>query len=132
MPPMRRTKNKPGTYHTLKNMSYESIVVSWLMCDGWQVFMPVIDNAHKTDILISDGPNYYRIQVKTFDANEDDFIIKNKWSGSTIDYVVLFARNSDWGYIVPAFKEKKRPLHHKTHRKFFQKRKSFLKEFHYM
>ncbi|MEA3290343.1 MAG: hypothetical protein U9Q04_09225 [Campylobacterota bacterium] len=130
--PIRHTKNKPGTFHTLKNMSFESILVSWFMCDGWQVFLPVIDNAHKTDILISDGPSFYRIQVKTFDSNEEDFVIKNKWKDSKIDFVVLFARNSDWGYIVPAFKEKKRHLIHKDHRRFYQKRKSFLKQFHQM
>ena len=128
--PQRQTKTKTGTFQTMINISYESIVVSWLMCDGWQVFLPVLDNGHKTDILISDGPNYYRIQVKTFDANEDEYTIENKWKGSNIDFVVLFARNSDWGYIVPAFKEDKRHLQHKSHRKFIQKRKKFLKEFH--
>jgi hypothetical protein len=43
----------------MKNMAFESTVVSWLMHDGWQVFLPILDHGHKTDILISDGPHYH-------------------------------------------------------------------------
>ena len=63
--PRRLTKTKPGTHQALKNTAYEIRLVSWLMHDGWQVFLPILDHGHSTDILISDGPNYYRIQVKT-------------------------------------------------------------------
>lgn len=69
--PRRLTQTKVGTHQALKNTSYESTVVSWLMHDGWQVFLPILDNGHQTDILISDGPNYYRIQVKTVEASGD-------------------------------------------------------------
>lgn len=48
---------------------------------------------------------------------------------SDLDVVVFFARNSSWGFITPAFEEKKRPLNHMSHRKFSGK-KEFLKEFH--
>ncbi len=48
------------------------------MQDGWQVFVPMLDHGNKTDILISDGPNYYRIQVKTVDSSGEDHIIENK------------------------------------------------------
>ena len=67
--PRRMTTTKDGTHQVLKNSSFESLVVSWLMQDGWQVFVPILDNGHKTDILISDGPNYHRIQVKTVEAS---------------------------------------------------------------
>ncbi len=128
--PRRLTQTKAGTHQALKNTSFESMVVSWLMQDGWQVFLPVLDHGHQTDILVSDGPNYFRIQVKTVDASGDDHIIENRWKDSNVDVVIFFARNSNWGYITPAFEENKRPLNHMSHRKFLQGRKEFLKEFH--
>ena len=128
--PRRLTETKTGTRQALKNTSYESMVVSWLMQDGWQVFLPVLDHGHQTDILISDGPNYFRIQVKTLDASVDNHIIENRWKDSNVDVVIFFARNSNWGYVTPAFEEKKRPLNHASHRKFIQGHKEFLKEFH--
>lgn len=100
------------------------------MQDGWQIFLPILDHGHQTDILISDGPNYYRIQVKTVEASCDDHVVHNRWEGSNVDVVVFFARNSNWGVIAPAFTEEKRPLNHEGHRKFEQNKKGFLREFH--
>ncbi len=77
------------------------MVISWLIQDGWQVFTPVLDNGHQTDILISDGPNYHRIQIKTVEASGEDHVIENRWKDSNVDVVVFFARNSTWGYIAP-------------------------------
>lgn len=128
--PRRLTATKEGAHRALKNTSYESIVVSWLMQDGWQVFIPILDHGHQTDILISDGPNYYRIQVKTIETAKDNHVVENCWKDSNVDVVIYFARNSDWGIITPAFSEKKRPLYHHNHRKFKQSKKEFLREFH--
>ncbi|CAA0126098.1 Uncharacterised protein [Halioglobus japonicus] len=129
--PIRKTKTPEGTHQTLKNMSYENGLVSWLMYDGWQVFSPVVDHGHKTDILVSDGPNYHRIQVKTIDAQSEDHIIENRWEGSHVGYVIYIARNSTWGYVMPAFEEPRRPMNHSAHKRFLhQDRKSFLKAFH--
>lgn len=114
----------------MKNSSFESMVVSWLMQDGWQVFLPVLDHEHKTDILISDGPNFFRIQVKTINAIGEDHIVLNQWTGSNLDCVVFFARNSNWGYVAPAFTEESRPVNHQSHIKFEQNKKDFLKTFH--
>lgn len=128
--PRRLTQTKTGTHQALKNTSFESMVVSWLMQDGWQVFLPVLDHGHQTDILISDGPNFFRIQVKTVEATGDDHIVHCAWENSHVNVVIYFARNSNWGVIAPAFNENKRPLNHESHRKFTQDRKSFLREFH--
>ncbi|MBS9778080.1 MAG: hypothetical protein KGV50_04875 [Gammaproteobacteria bacterium] len=129
--PRRSTKTQPQTHQTLKNMSYESMVISWLMYDGWQVFTPVLDNGHQTDILISDGPNYFRIQIKTTNATGENHIVEKKWHNGNVDFVIYFARNSTWGYIAPAFEEDTRPLNHKTHRRFTSNSRSdFLKVFH--
>lgn len=128
--PRRTTGNKNGTIQVLQNSSYESLVVSWLMRDGWQVFLPILDNGHQTDILISDGPKYYRIQVKTVDAETESLPVESRWKDSHVDYVVYFARNSNWGYVAPAFPEKKRPLNSPGHQRFQQIQNHFLKAFH--
>jgi len=128
--PRRMTKTKPGTHQVLKNSSFESRVISWLMQDGWQIFTPILDNGHQTDLLISDGPNYYRIQVKTIDAKSDVQYVENKWKESNVDCVIFFARNSNWGYVTPAFTENRRKLNSDGHVKFQQSKKEFLKAFH--
>ena len=128
--PRRQTQTKPGTHEALKNTAYESMVVSWLMQDGWQVFLPILDHGHRTDILISDGPNYFRLQIKTVNASGDDHAVQNSWADSNVDLVIFFARNSNWGVITPAFTEKKRRLNHQEHRKFMQTSKDFLRQFH--
>ncbi|TKB51641.1 hypothetical protein [Ferrimonas aestuarii] len=129
--PRRLTQTTKETHQTLKNMSYESMVISWLMYDGWQVFTPVLDNGHQTDILISDGPNYFRIQIKTIDACGENQTLKNRWHHSNVDYVICFARNSSWGYIMPAFSEPSRPMNAHGHLRFeANSRNDFLKAFH--
>lgn len=128
--PRRMTATKNGTHQALKNSSFESMVVSWLMQDGWQVFTPILDNGHQTDILISDGPNFHRIQVKTVEASGDDHVVENRWKESHVNVVIYFARNSNWGYVAPAFPENKRKLNHSGHIKFVQGKNEFLKAFH--
>jgi len=128
--PRRMTATKDGTHQALKNTSYESIVISWLMQDGWQVFTPVLDNGHQTDILISDGLNYHRIQVKTVEASGEDHVIENRWKDSNVNVVVFFARNSNWGYVMPAFTQNKRKLNADGHQRFNENKNDFLKAFH--
>lgn len=128
--PRRTTQTKTGTTMALQNTSFESLVVSWLMRDGWQVFLPILDNGHKTDILISDGPKYYRIQIKTVDAATESLVIENRWKDGNLDCVVFFARNSNWGYVTPAFEEAKKPLNSEGHKRFQQNQKQFLRAFH--
>lgn len=128
--PRRLTATKDGTLQTLKNTSYEMKVVGWLMQDGWQVFTPVLDNGHSTDILISDGPNYHRIQIKTVDAASEDQWVENKWKDSYVNVVIYFARNSNWGYVVPAFSTSRIKLNTEGHIKFADNKNEFLKAFH--
>lgn len=128
--PRRTTKTQDGTRKALRHSAYESQVAAWLMEDGWQVFTPMLDHGHRTDLLISDGPNYYRIQIKTVEAKGDNHVVLNCWKGSNVDLVIYFARNSSWGVITPAFTEKKRRLNHEGHRKFTQSKNDFLREFH--
>ena len=39
-------------------------------------------------MLISDGPHYYRIQVKTIDAKSDGQYVENKWKECNVDCVI--------------------------------------------
>lgn len=128
--PTRKTSTKKGTHNALKNAAFEIRVISWLMHDGWQVFSPVLDNGHQTDLLIFDGPNYYRIQVKTVEAFGEDHKLENRWKASDVNVVVVFARNSNWGYVMPAFEVNHRRLNAEGHERFNQNKSSFLKAFH--
>ncbi|MGC7590214.1 hypothetical protein ACPWUF_07020 [Bisgaard Taxon 46] len=129
--PRRLTQTPSETHKTMRNVTFESQVIAWLLYDGWQVFTPVLDNWHKTDVLISDGEQYIRIQIKTLSAGKGKKVkISNCWGDAPIDYVIYFAREGEWGYIMPAFKELARPLNHSEHRFFELKRKDFLTAFH--
>ncbi len=88
--PRRQTKTPPKTHQAMKNVSFEMVVASNLMQDGWQVFTPILDHGHQTDLLISDGPNYYRVQVKTVAAKGDDHVVENHWKDSDVDVVIYF------------------------------------------
>ena len=128
--PKRKTVTRHGTLRTLKNVSFENQVTVWLMQDGWQVFRPVLDDGHSTDILISDGPNYFRVQVKTVDAGNEQRFIENRWQESNVDIVVVFARDSNWGYVMPAFTEFRRKLNAGGHHKFTTNKREVLRAFH--
>ena len=130
--PVQLMQAPDGVLGTMKNIAFESQAVAWLLYDGWQVFRPVLDNGHKTDILISDGIQYFRIQVKTVSVSRRYAEVENQWEGYDIDYVIYFARDGYWGYIAPAFKEKKRLLEHPEHKFFRLKRRAFLSAFHSM
>ncbi len=128
--PRRSTKTADPTRQVMKNVSFESMVACWLMHDGWQVYSPLLDHGHKTDLLISDGPNFYRIQIKTFASTGKDQTVPNSWKGTDLDFVILFARNGDWGVIARAFTESFRKIGHKEHRKFKRTTRDFLRQFH--
>jgi len=114
----------------MTNCAYETLCATWFMQGGWQVFMPLLDHGHKTDILISDGERYYRIQVKTLANASEKVELTNLWKGVKIDYVVYFAKNSTWGYVIPAFTTNNKKLTAAEGQKFQQNQKSFMKAFH--
>ncbi|GJM12652.1 MAG: hypothetical protein DHS20C12_10550 [Pseudohongiella sp.] len=94
------------------------------------VFTPLLDNGHSTDLLVSDGPHYYRIQVKTLEASGEEHYVQNKWKDSNLDVVIVFVRNSNWGYVMPAFTSNRRKLNHDGNQRFQNNKKEFLKAFH--
>ena len=53
--PIRQTALKEQTLSQYKNHSYEYLLLSWLLSDGWDASMPSLDVYAKTDIQILDG-----------------------------------------------------------------------------
>ncbi|WP_167514254.1 hypothetical protein [Vibrio kanaloae] len=111
-----------------KSISYETLLASWLLQDGWEVFMPMIDHGMKTDVLVSDGNKFYRIQVKSVECFDENTVVTDQWQNTQVDYVIYFSRCSNWGYIAPPFKGKRR-VNHPDHVRFHQHPKNFLKAF---
>ncbi|GAC15489.1 PDDEXK-like family protein [Aliiglaciecola lipolytica] len=112
-----------------ENVSYENQVETWLLKDGWQVFKPHVDHGAKTDVLISDGNLYYRIQVKSVDTCEETVVVVPQWSETDdIDYIIYFSKRAPWGYITPKFGGKRKLKHHE-HIRFHQESTNFIKAF---
>ena len=105
-------------------------MIAWLLQDAWQVVTPVLDNDHQTDILISHGPDYHRIQVKTVEATSEDHLIENRWQDSHAGVMVYVARNTNWGYVIQAFSPKRRKLNDEGHIKFDKTKNALLKAYH--
>jgi hypothetical protein len=123
--PCRTTQIKDGTAKCHTNHSFELLVATWLMQDGWQVFFPLLDHSHCTDMLVSDGPRYFRLQIKTIEAQNESVKIQNKWKDKGIQFIVFFAKNSNWGYICPAFNTSAKRLNDPAHKRFHKARMNF-------
>lgn len=128
--PKRTTGLTDANARLHKNHSYELLVATWLMNGGWQVFTPLLDAAHAVDLIASDGPRSYRLQVKSLESQDADRHVPNVWKGKHIDYVIYFAQRSNWGYVCPAFTSNQKRLDDPAHKPFQQNPKSFLAAFH--
>ncbi|QUN04795.1 hypothetical protein KDN34_11095 [Shewanella yunxiaonensis] len=122
--PIKQTPTKPETAKFFKSISYETLAASWFQMDGWEVFLPMTDHGSKTDLVISDGTHFYRIQVKSLDTHDDNIVVESQWEGVDIDYVLFFSRLDNWGYITPPFRGKTR-LNSDGHIRFHQHHKNF-------
>ena len=97
---------------------------------GWHVFTPLLDAAHAVDLIASDGPNSYRLQIKSIESQDEHHQVTNVWKGKQIDFVIYFAQRSNWGYVCPAFDTNQKRLDDMTHKRFERDAKSFLAAFH--
>lgn len=128
MPIKNANRTTPAQLH-YKHVSYETLAASWLTNDGWEVLMPLIDHDKKTDLVIADDSNYYRIQVKSINSNDENFVVENKWGDKKIDYVIYFSMFGNWGYITRPFRECGRKLNAPDHIRFHQHPVNFIKAF---
>ncbi|KIO36316.1 group I intron-associated PD-(D/E)XK endonuclease [Shewanella sp. cp20] len=126
--PIKQTQAKPETAKFYKSISFETLAASWFQMDGWEVFLPMADHGSKTDLVISDGSSFYRIQVKSLDTHKENVIVQSQWDGVDIDYVLFFSRYGQWGYITQPFTGKVK-LNQKGHLRFHQNGKNFNRMF---
>lgn len=61
--PVKNAVLKQTTLAAHKQLSYEQLLSAWLLSDGWEVLIPVIDHGKKTDLVVADDDSFYRIQV---------------------------------------------------------------------
>lgn len=127
--PVRNSPLRETALAAHKQLSYEQLVASWLLSGGWEVLIPAIDHGKKTDLVAADDSLFYRIQVKSVESNDESTRLENRWKGAKIDYVVVFSRTRDWGYIMRAFEEDTKRLNADGHVRFHAHPKSFLKAF---
>ena len=127
--PIKQIQRSVPAKQFYRNTSFEAQAASWLTRDGWEVFTPTIDHDMKTDLLVSDGSNYYRIQIKTVNTTEETIQVTNLWRGKNIDYVIYFSTQANWGYIAKAFSSRKKRINHPEHIRFHQHPKHFIKAF---
>lgn len=128
--PTKQSSPSASASKVMTNCSFETQCATWLMQDGWQVFTPLLDHGHKVDLLITDGKEYYPIQVKTTESVDEHVEIQNRWKGSAVRLVIYFAKNSNWGYVIPAFKTNRKKLDCADGKRFQQTKNAFLKAFH--
>lgn len=76
--PVKNSPIKEQTLAAHKQLSYEQLVAAWLTGDGWEVLIPAIDHGKKTDLVISDGDSYYRIQVKSIESDDESIKVENR------------------------------------------------------
>ena len=128
MPVKNAHRTVPALQH-YKQVSFETLAASWFTFDGWEVFFPIIDHDMKTDLLVSDGNNFYRIQVKTIESHNESHVVENRWGDAKIDFVIYFSRTENWGYILKPFNQRRKRLNSAGGIRFHQKPEHFIKAF---
>ena len=88
--PVKNLPPKDTAAKHYKSISYETLAASWLLNDGWETYLPLVDHGMKTDLIIADGNSFYRIQIKSVDSKDESIVVENRWNDAAIDYVVFF------------------------------------------
>jgi hypothetical protein len=127
--PIKNLVIKETSLAVHRHMSYEKLLAAWFLSDGWEVLIPILDHGKKTDLVIADDSNYYRIQVKCLDTADETIKVSNQWKNSKIDFVIYFSLKHNWGYIAKAFTECQKKLNSPDHIKFYSHPANFLRAF---
>lgn len=111
--------------------SFEQYAASLLMNDGWEVLVPALDHGRKTDLVISDGHLFYRVQIKSLETTDESAWVTNQWKNTdtNIDYVIYFSQKGNWGYIVKPFVCNRIRLNEAGGQRFHQHQKHFSQAF---
>lgn len=111
--------------------SFEQYAASLLMNDGWEVLVPALDHGRKTDLVISDGHVFYRVQIKSLETTDDSVLIKNQWKNTDtkIDYVIYFSQKGNWGYVIKPFSCNQKRLNAAGGQRFHKHQKNFSQAF---
>jgi len=128
--PVLHTKLDAPALAAHQCLSYEHLLGAWLTRFGWEVLKPMVDHGRRTDLVVADDEGrYFRIQVKTVQSGDEGCRIENRWHGGRLDYIVIFSTTADWGYIAPAFTEASRRVNDRSHVRFHQNPRAFMKAF---
>lgn len=103
--PVLNANLKATTLAAHHHLSFEQQVCAWLSSAGREVLVPLVDHGRKTDLVIADDKDYYRIQVKSVHTRDPHVRVENKWQGARLDYVIYFSTIAEWGFIARAFPE---------------------------
>lgn len=125
---MNANPSLPTKRH-FKSISYETLAASWFTSAGWEVLLPMIDHGKKTDLVLADNSNFYRIQVKSVETDDERAFVQNMWGDVPIDFIIYFSKTGNWGYIAQPFKRKRKRLNSPGHIRFHQHPTNFLKAF---
>ncbi|WP_333795834.1 group I intron-associated PD-(D/E)XK endonuclease [Rheinheimera sp.] len=103
--PLKTSALASEQHRHYQSHSFEQYAACLLMADGWEVFQPFLDHGRKTDLVISDGHVFYRVQIKSLETTDESVIVKNQWKNTDtkIDYVIYFSQQGEWGYIIRPF-----------------------------
>lgn len=127
--PVKKSNRTAPANQFYKNISFETLTASWFTYDCWEVFTPMIDHDMKTDLLVSDGVNFYRVQIKTVESADESHVVENKWGDAKIDYIIYFSKSANWGFITKPFGQRKKRLNAQGNIRFHKHHESFLNAF---
>ena len=77
--PVKNAVLKQTTLAAHKQLSYEQLLSAWLLSDGWEVLIPVIDHGKKTDLDV--GKDRHNIAPPPDTYNLNTFIQTNQLHG---------------------------------------------------
>ncbi len=89
MPRMNAIPPLSTKFH-FKSISYETLAASWFTSAGWEVLLPIIDHGKKTDLVVADDQNYYRIQIKSLETDNEKTTVCNMWGDVAVDFIIYF------------------------------------------
>ena len=129
--PLKTSALASEQHRHYQSHSFEQYAAGLFMADGWEVFQPYLDHGRKTDLVISDGHVFYRVQIKSLETTDESVIVKNQWKNTDtkIDYVIYFSQKGNWGYILKPFGSGQRRLNSAGGIRFHKHQKHFSQAF---